>query len=173
MDAARQTGRLIAERGLRLVYGGSNVGLMGEAADAALASGGAVCGVIPQVLVEKEVAHTGLSEMHVVESMHDRKALMTDLADGFIALPGGFGTLDELFETLTWAQLKFHSKPVGLLNVEGYFDGLLAFCDRAVAEGFVHAAHREMIHVSEDPAALLDAMASHVPPDAGKWWRRA
>ena len=126
-EAARRTGRLIAARGSKLVYGGAHVGLMGALADAALASGGRVCGVIPRALVEKEVAHTRLSEQHVVESMHDRKALMSDLAGAFIALPGGFGTLDELFETLTWAQLRFHSKPVGLLNIDGYFDGLLAF----------------------------------------------
>lgn len=171
-EAARRTGRLIAQRGSRLVYGGAHVGLMGALADAALEAGGRVCGVIPRTLVEKEVAHTHLTEQHVVESMHDRKALMSDLADAFIALPGGFGTLDELFEILTWAQLRFHSKPVGLLNTDGYFDGLLAFCDRAVAEGFVHPAHREMIRVSHDPEVLLEALERHVPPDAGKWWTR-
>jgi len=108
----------------------------------------------------------------VVESMHDRKALMNELADAFLALPGGLGTLDELFETLTWAQLGFHHKPVGLLNVEGYFHHLLAFCDRAAADGFLHPAHRGMILVGTDPGALLDSMASHVPPSAGKWWQR-
>lgn len=172
-EAARRTGSLIARRGARLVYGGAHVGLMGVLADAALEAGGRVCGVIPRALVDREVAHGRLTEQHVVESMHDRKALMSDLAGAFLALPGGFGTLDELFETLTWAQLRFHSKPVGLLNVDGYFDGLLAFCDRAVKDGFLHPAHRDMIHVGEDPELLLDAMDRHVPADAGKWWTRA
>ncbi len=172
IEAARRTGAEIARRGLRLVYGGASVGLMGALADAALDAGGEAIGVIPAALVAKEVAHTRLTEQHVVESMHDRKALMNELSDAFLALPGGLGTLDELFETLTWAQLGFHAKPVGLLNVEGFFDPLLAFCDRAVAEGFLHPAHRAMILVSADPAALLDAMPSHVPPAAGKWWQR-
>ncbi|MBI5086941.1 MAG: TIGR00730 family Rossman fold protein [Acidobacteria bacterium] len=170
--AARAVARVIAGRGLTLVYGGARVGLMGALADEALRLGGRVVGVIPRALVEKEVAHTGLTQQHVVESMHDRKALMSELAGGFIALPGGFGTLDELFEALTWAQLKFHSKPVGLLDVAGYFDGLLAFCRRAVEDGFIHPAHVDMIHVSDDPGALLDSMDGHVPPDAGKWWKR-
>ncbi len=172
MDAARLTGAEIARRGLRLVYGGARVGLMGALADAALASGGEVVGVIPQALVDKEVAHTGLSRLHVVESMHDRKALMNEIAQAFLALPGGLGTLDELFETLTWAQLGFHHKPVALLNVDGYFDPLLQFCERAVADGFLHPAHRQMILSGEDPAVLLDAMTRHVPPHAGKWWQR-
>ncbi|MEJ5369775.1 MAG: TIGR00730 family Rossman fold protein [Bryobacteraceae bacterium] len=171
-EAARRTGGEIARRGLRLVYGGARVGLMGALADAALASGGEVVGVIPQSLVDKEVAHTGLTRLHVVESMHDRKALMNELSGAFLALPGGLGTLDELFETLTWAQLGFHHKPVALLNVEGYFDPLLSFCDRAAAEGFLHPAHRQMILCGDDPAALLDAMSRHVPPQAGKWWQR-
>lgn len=169
-EAARRVGAAIAARRLKLIYGGASVGLMGALADAALAAGCHVCGVIPRALVTREVAHEGLSEQHVVESMHDRKALMNGLASGFIALPGGFGTLDELFETLTWAQLAFHSKPVGLLNVEGYFDGLLAFCDRAAQEGFLHPAHRAMIHVSGDIEKLLDSMDGHVPPPVGKWW---
>jgi len=172
MDAARLTGAVIARRRLRLVYGGARVGLMGALADAALAAGGEVVGVIPQSLVDKEVAHTGLTRLHVVESMHDRKALMNELAGGFLALPGGLGTLDELFETLTWAQLGFHHKPVALLNVDGYFDSLLRFCDRAATDGFLHPAHRQMILSGEDPAALLDAMTRHVPPQAGKWWQR-
>ncbi len=171
-EAARRTGRIIAGRGLTLVYGGSHVGLMGALADTAMAAGARVVGVIPQSLVAKEVAHTSLTEQHVVESMHDRKALMNELSDAFIALPGGFGTLDELFETLTWAQLQFHSKPIGLLNVDGFFDGLLKFCDRAVEDRFIHPAHRAMIHVGADPGALLDEMANHVPPVAGKWWIR-
>jgi len=171
-EAARRTGAEIARRGLRLVYGGASVGLMGALADAALEAGGIVVGVIPRALVQKEVAHPRLTEQHVVESMHDRKALMSQLADAFLALPGGLGTLDELFETLTWAQLGFHHKPVALLNTGGYFDQLLAFLDRAVQDGFLHPAHREMIFSGSDPAALLDAMRSHVPPSAGKWWLR-
>jgi uncharacterized protein (TIGR00730 family) len=170
--AARCTGAEIARRGLRLIYGGSNVGLMGALADAALENGGAVIGVIPRALVEKEVAHPSLTEQHVVESMHDRKALMSELSDAFLALPGGLGTLDELFETLTWAQLGFHHKPVSLLNTEGFFDSLLRFLDRAARDGFLHPAHREMIHSGVDPTALLDAMLAHVPPSAGKWWLR-
>jgi hypothetical protein len=171
-EAARSTGRAIAALGLGLIYGGSNVGLMGVVADTVLAAGGEVTGVIPHALVEKEVAHTGLTRQHVVESMHDRKALMVELADGFIALPGGFGTLDELFESLTWGQLRFHTKPIGLLNTSGYFDGLLSFCDRAVEDGFIHPAHRAMIHVGVDPTELLTRMLDYQPPDAGKWWTR-
>lgn len=171
-EAARRTGRAVARRGLRLVYGGASVGLMGALADAALEAGGEVIGVIPQALVDREVAHTRLTEQHVVESMHDRKALMSELADGFLALPGGLGTLDELFETLTWGQLGLHRKPVALLNVEGYFDDLLRFCDRAAADGFLHPAHRSMILSGEDPDALLDAMPRFRPSEAGKWWVR-
>ncbi len=171
-DAARRTGSEIARRGLRLIYGGAGVGLMGALADAALEAGGAVIGVIPQSLVDREVAHARLTQQHVVESMHDRKALMNELADAFLALPGGLGTLDELFETLTWAQLGFHHKPVALLNAEGYFDSLLRFLDRAVEEGFLHPAHRGMIHSDGDPGALLDSMRGYVPPAAGKWWQR-
>lgn len=172
-EAARRAGAEIARRGLRLVYGGASVGLMGALADAALEAGGIVIGVIPRALVNQEVAHPRLTEQHVVESMHDRKALMGQLSDAFLALPGGLGTLDELFETLTWAQLGFHHKPVGLLNVAGYFDLLLAFLDRAVEDGFLHPAHRAMIHSGLDPAFLLDAMRSHESPSAGKWWLRS
>ena len=171
-DAARATADAVGARRLRLVYGGSHVGLMGALADRALALGVTVVGVIPQSLVAKEVAHTALTEQHVVESMHDRKALMNELSESFVALPGGFGTLDELFETLTWAQLRFHSKPVGLLNVGGFFDGLLAFMQRAIDDGFLHPAHRDMIYVDEDPGRLLDRMSAFTPPEAGKWWTR-
>lgn len=160
LQAARATGEAIAARGLTLVYGGARVGLMGVVADTVLERGGRVTGVIPRALVDKEVAHPGLTVQHVVESMHDRKALMSELADGFLALPGGFGTLDELFEMLTWAQLGFHAKPIGLLNTAGYFDGLLAFCDRAVQDGFVYAAQREAILTGVDPALLVDQMAA-------------
>ena len=159
VQAARATGEAIARRGLSLVYGGAKVGLMGVVADTVLARGGRVIGVIPRALVEKEVAHPGLTVQHVVESMHDRKALMSELADGFLALPGGFGTLDELFEMLTWSQLGFHAKPIGVLNTSGYFDGLLSFCDRAVTDGFVHAAHRDTILTGVDARELLGRMS--------------
>ncbi|WP_321476914.1 TIGR00730 family Rossman fold protein [uncultured Paludibaculum sp.] len=172
-DAACLTGQILAERGHTLVYGGAHVGLMGALADSALALRGRVVGVIPQSLVDKEVAHNGLTEQHVVESMHVRKALMNELSDAFLALPGGFGTLDELFETLTWAQLKFHTKPVGLLNIDGYYDGLLAFARRAVNDGFIHPDHVDMILVGTDPGELLDRMAGFVAPETGKWWRRS
>ena len=164
IQAARAAGEAIAARGLDLIYGGAKVGLMGVVADTVLARGGRVTGVIPRALVDKEVAHPGLSVQHVVESMHDRKALMSELADGFLALPGGFGTLDELFEMLTWSQLGFHSKPIALLNTAGYFDGLLSFCDRAVRDGFVHAAHRQMIRTGVDAAQLLDQMRAACEP---------
>jgi hypothetical protein len=170
-EAARATGRLLAERGLGLVYGGGDVGLMGEVADAVLAAGGTVTGVIPRALLEREVGHRGLTELHVVETMHERKAMMADLADGFVALPGGFGTLDELCEILTWSQLGFHAKPCGVLNVEGYFDALLALFDHAVAEQFVRPQHRALVLQSTDPAALLDAMAAFRPPQGEKWIR--
>jgi len=150
------------------VYGGARVGLMGAVADAALDAGGVVIGVIPQGLVAKEIAHTGLTELRVVASMHERKAMMADLADGFVALPGGWGTLEEFFEVLTWAQLGLHAKPCGLLNVGGYFDGLLAFADHAAAEGFVRREHREMMIVAGAPAVLLDRMAQHQPPAVEK-----
>lgn len=169
-DATRATAYALTSMGL--VYGGAKVGLMGVLADAVLAAGGHVTGIIPRALVEKEVAHTGLTCQHVVESMHDRKALMVELSDGFLALPGGFGTLDELFEVLTWGQLKLHSKPIGLLNVGGYFDGLLSFCERVVQDGFIHPAHRDMIHAGTDPVELLPRMLEYRPPEAGKWWTR-
>jgi hypothetical protein len=170
-EAARATGRLLAERGIGLVYGGGNVGLMGEVADAVLAAGGEVTGVIPRALMEREVGHRGLTTLHVVGSMHERKALMVDLADGFVALPGGYGTLDELCEALTWSQLGIHAKPCGVLNVDGYFDALLALFDHATREGFVRPAHRELVLQSSDPAALLDAMATFRAPTTEKWIR--
>ncbi len=171
--AASDLGRTLAGRGLDVVYGGARVGLMGALADAALAAGGKVVGVMPEALVAKEVAHLGLSELHVVKSMHERKAMMADLADGFVALPGGLGTLEEFFEVLTWAQLGLHGKPCGLLNIEGYFEGLLAFLDHSVAEGFVKAEHRAMIPVAGTSDALLDAMESYRAPAVGKWIGRA
>jgi uncharacterized protein (TIGR00730 family) len=168
-EAAAQVGRALAGSGRVLVYGGGHVGLMGVLADAALAAGGRVVGVIPQSLVEKELAHGGLTDLRVVPSMHARKALMADLSDGFLALPGGLGTLEELFETWTWGQLGLHAKPYGLLNVGGFFDLLLAFLDRLVEQGFVRAEHREMLLVSPGPAELLGRMAGHRPGRLDRW----
>jgi len=168
LDLARDFGTALASRGLDLVYGGARTGLMGAAADAALASGGRVIGVIPQSLADMEVAHAGLTELHLVNSMHERKALMADLSDGFAALPGGLGTLDEWFEIWTWAQLGFHHKPIGLLNFEGFFDPLLAFLDHLVAEGFVRPEHRAMAVVEREVGALLGRLMSanmHPGPD--------
>ena len=172
-SAAAELGRLLATRELELVYGGAHVGLMGVVADAALAAGGQVTGVIPSALVAKEVAHTGLTDLRVVTSMHERKAVMSDLADAFIALPGGWGTLEEFFEVLTWGQLGLHRKPCGLLNAARYFDGLLAFVDHSIEEGFVRPAYRSMITVADSPAALLDLLAASEPPAVAKWIDRA
>jgi uncharacterized protein (TIGR00730 family) len=168
-EAARSVGRTLAKRGLGVVFGGGSVGLMAETANAALAEGGQVIGIIPGVLVEKELAHTGVTELRVVESMHERKAMMAELSDAFIALPGGWGTLEELFETVTWAQLGFHEKPVGLLNVLGYYDGLLRFLDQAVEAGFLKAEHRALLLLGDSPEALLDTFASYRAPREGKW----
>jgi uncharacterized protein (TIGR00730 family) len=154
---------------LRLVYGGGNIGLMGVVADAALAAGGRVIGVIPQALVDKELAHRGLTELHVVESMHQRKARMAELADAFIALPGGFGTLEEFCEMLTWAQLGLHAKPCGLLNIEGYYDPLLMLFDRAVADRFLHPQQRAIVLTGEAPGELLERLACYRPATMEKW----
>lgn len=172
-QAAVDLGAACARRGLGLVYGGGNVGLMGVVADAALAKGGAVIGVIPKALATKEVAHLRLDDLRVVESMHERKQVMADLADGFIALPGGMGTLEELCEILTWAQLGMHAKPCGLLNVAGYFDPFLAFLDHAVREAFLKPKHRELALVEENPERLLDAFATYRPPRVEKWIRKS
>lgn len=161
--AATSLGALLAGRGLGLVYGGGNIGLMGEVANAALGAGGRVIGVIPESLDEHEVTHRGVTELHVVQSMHERKALMADRADAFIALPGGFGTFDELFEILTWAQLGLHTKPCGLLNVDGFYDPLIVFLDHAVEHGFLKQKHRDILHVGTDGAELLDRMAKFHP----------
>lgn len=166
---ARRLGALLAARGVRLVYGGGRVGLMGEVADAVLAAGGQAVGVIPQALWEREVGHTGLTELHVVESMHQRKAMMAELSDAFVALPGGIGTLEELFEIWTWGQLGIHRKPYALLDVAGYFQPLVAFLDHMVDRGFVRPAHRAMVLVDTDPASLLDRLASHRPPPTPSW----
>ena len=158
-DAARGLAEAMVARKIDLVYGGAHVGLMGRLADAVMAGGRRATGVIPRTLVEREVAHRGLDDLRVVGTMHERKALMADLADAFLAIPGGLGTLDELFEVWTWAQLGLHRKPIGLLNVAGYFDPLLSFLDRATAEGFVGAEHRAKLLVESDPAVLLDRLA--------------
>lgn len=167
--AAESLARLLAQRGITVIYGGSSKGLMGRLADAALAAGGRVIGVLPQSLIDKEVGHDGLHELHIVSSMHERKALMSDFADAFIALPGGFGTLEEIIETVTWAQLGFHNKPCGLLNVAGYFDPLCQFMAGAVAEGFIRSAHRDILQVAASPEELLAKFARYTAPAIGKW----
>jgi hypothetical protein len=170
--AAAKLGHCLAERGVGLVYGGGKVGLMGTIADAVLERGGEVIGVIPQDLVNKELAHTGLADLRVVTSMHERKALMERFADGFIALPGGFGTLDELCEILTWAQLGLHRKPCGILNVDGYFDLFLEFADHAVEQGFIQPKHRALVLESDDPNALLDAFQNYKPAELARWLKK-
>ena len=171
--AAEEVGRLLATQGRRLVYGGGRLGLMGAVADAALAHGGEVIGVIPGALVEKEVAHTGLTELRVVASMHDRKAAMADLTDGFLALPGGIGTLEEFFEIWTWGQLGLHHKPFGLLNVAGFFDPLLAFLDQLTEQRFVRAEHRGMLCTRAVAGDLLEEMTAHRPVDVWRWLSKA
>lgn len=168
-EAAAETASYLAQEGIGLVYGGGNVGLMGVIANAALNAGGEVIGVIPQALMDKELGHGGVTELHVVRSMHERKQRMVDLSDGFIALPGGIGTLDEMFETLTWLQLSFHEKPVGMLNVNGFFDGLLVFLDHMTAQGFLKQEHRDCLLVADSPQELLNKMRSFRPPVLGKW----
>jgi uncharacterized protein (TIGR00730 family) len=167
--ATRDLGRTLAEKGITLVYGGGRVGLMGVAADAVLEAGGEAIGVIPKALVQREIAHTGLTDLRVVGSMHERKALMSELSEGFVALPGGTGTLEEFFEVLTWAQLGEHRKPCGLLNVDGYYDSLLAVFAHMVAEGFLSEEHRSMILVKTEPVPLLEALARYRPPETPKW----
>jgi uncharacterized protein (TIGR00730 family) len=172
VDAAIALGETLASARIGLVYGGAKVGLMGAVADAALRGGDEVIGVIPEALMTKEVAHDGLTELRVVRSMHERKAMMADLADGgFIALPGGLGTFEELFEVWTWAQLGYHAKPVALLDAGGFYAGLLAFLDGAVAAGFVKPAPRSMLLVDTDPSALVARMKAYIPPSAPKWIR--
>ena len=168
-EAARELGRTLAERGNTLVYGGGHVGLMGVVADAALGAGGGVIGVMPRSLVDREIGHTDLTKLHVVRSMHERKALMSELSEGFIALPGGNGTLEEFFEVLTWAQLGEHAKPCGLLNVAGYYDPLLAVFDQMVDRAFLRREHRELVLVEEDPSALLERFEGYEPLTTIKW----
>jgi uncharacterized protein (TIGR00730 family) len=169
VQAASALGRLLSERGIGVVYGGSNVGLMAALANEVLDDQGEIIGVIPRMLVQREVAHTELADLRIVESMHERKAMMAELADGFLALPGGIGTLEEFFEVWTWAQLGVHEKPCGLLNVGGYFDGLLSFLDRAVEERFVREVHRQMLIVEDSAPRLLDRFESYEPPRVVKW----
>jgi len=168
-EAAAALGRTLVERDLGLVYGGGDVGLMGTIADATLEAGGEVHGVIPGALLEREPTREGLTTLEVVDSMHERKARMADLADAFVALPGGFGTLEELMEVLTWAQLGFHGDPCGLLDVAGYYDPLVAFFDRQVADGFVSEVHREMLVVADDADELLDRFEAYVPPPVERY----
>lgn len=163
--AAEALGALLAERQIELVYGGAHVGLMGALADSVLARGGRVIGVIPQALLAREIAHSGLTQLHVVDSMHDRKALMASLSDGFVALPGGIGTLEELFEVWTWAQLGLHGKPCALLDVDGFYAGLVGFLDHAAAQGFVRKTQREGLIVETNAQALLSRMFDALPTD--------
>lgn len=169
VQAAASLAREMCARNIGLVYGGAAVGVMGAVADAVLEAGGEVIGVIPKSLAVKEVAHPDLSELHVVASMHDRKAMMAELADGFIALPGGWGTLEEIFEMLTWAQLGFHEKPCGLLNTEGYYDGLIGFLENAFQQQFVSELYRPMLMTSSKPVSLLDQFAVYQAPKVRKW----
>ena len=172
-DAATAIGREVAERGWTLVYGGGNIGLMGLVADAALAAGGKVIGVIPQHLFDKEVAHLGLTNLVIVDSMHERKARMADESDAFVALPGGFGTFEEFCEVLTWAQLGLHSKPCGLLNVGGFYDSLLRLFDHAEQSKFLRTEHRSLVLDDDDISRLLDRMLAHEPPKVHKWIDRS
>ena len=169
LESARTLATELVKRDLGLVYGGASVGIMGAIADAVLADGGEVVGVIPKTLMDKEVSHSGLTELIVVDSMHERKAIMAKMSDGFIALPGGLGTIEELFEVLTWSQLGFHDKPCALLNVKGYYDNLSLFLDHAVEQQFIKRAHRETLLMDERPDKLLDQMSSYIPPILDKW----
>ncbi|HEX6039628.1 TIGR00730 family Rossman fold protein [Longimicrobium sp.] len=168
-DAARAMGRALADHGIGLVYGGGGVGLMGIVADTVMQAGGEVIGVIPEALMRREVGHLEVTQLHVVHSMHERKAMMADLSDGFVAMPGGYGTFEEFCEVITWSQLGFHPKPCGLLNVAGYYAPLLAMFDHAVAERFVRPQHRQLVLEDTDPGALLDKMRAFVPPSSEKW----
>jgi uncharacterized protein (TIGR00730 family) len=173
VEAARQLGRMLVERNYGLVYGGGNIGLMGVMADAVLEARGQVIGVIPEPFVVKEVAHRGLSELRVVQSMHERKAVMAELSDGFIALPGGIGTMEEFFEVLSWAQLGIHKKPCGLLNVSDYYQDVVQFLDRAVEHGFLKPQHRSLLLVEREPARLLDDLERFAAPRVTQWFDRS
>ena len=169
ITAAKQLASVLSERGIGLVYGGATVGVMGAIADAVLEAGGEAIGVIPKSLAVKELAHENLSELHVVASMHERKAMMAELSDGFVALPGGWGTLEEIFEILTWAQLGFHDKPCGLLNIDGYYDGLIGFLENSFEQQFVNELCRPMLMTARDPKALLKQFTSYQAPKVRKW----
>lgn len=169
IEGARTFGRLLSERGIGVVYGGANVGLMAALANEVADNLGDIIGVIPRMLVDREVANKSLDDLRIVDSMHERKAMMAELCDGFVALPGGIGTLEEFFEVWTWAQLGVHEKPCGLLNIAGYFDPLLAFLDRAVEEKFVREVHRSMVIVEDDPRRLLQRFEGYEPPRVVKW----
>ncbi len=169
VQAARELGENMAASGIELVYGGGNVGIMGEIANAVLARGGKAVGVIPKTLVDKELAHRSLTELRVVSTMHERKALMSELSDAFIALPGGIGTLEEFFEVLTWAQLGFQKKPCALLNTAGYYDHLISFIGKMVSDGFLHESHRGLMVIEKNPAAVIEKIKSHKPVCTDKW----
>lgn len=169
IDQAQQFAQELVKRDIGLVYGGSSVGIMGVMADAVLAAGGRAIGILPDLLLKKELAHRNLTELHIVSSMHERKAMMIEKADGFVALPGGAGTLEEIFETWTWAQLGMHQKPCGLLNIAGYYDALGQFLDHTVEEEFIGPQHRTMLIIENDPTVLLDRFAAYVPPSVSKW----
>jgi len=168
-QVARQLARAMVSKNINLVYGGASVGIMGEIANAVLEEGGEVIGIIPKGLFKKEVAHTGITELREVDSMHERKSLMADLSDGFIALPGGFGTIEEIFEIITWSQLGMHRKPCGLLNVCHYYDKLISFLDHAVSEQFIKATHRSTILIDKCPNALLEKLEEYKAPETAKW----
>ena len=171
-EAAVALATLLADRGIGIVFGGGKVGLMGVVADTGMAAGGEVIGVMPQALINREIGHDGITELRVVHSMHERKALMAELADGFVALPGGAGTLEELIEIYTWSQLGLHRKPMGVLNVNGYYDGLVGLLDHAVEEGFVRPQHREAMQFAATPEELLDRLAGWQPTYTPKWMDR-
>jgi uncharacterized protein (TIGR00730 family) len=170
LEMAEILGQILSNRNLELVYGGASVGLMGNVADAVIKSGGSTIGVIPKMFADK-VSHQELTNLYIVDSMHERKAKMFELSDGFIALPGGFGTIEEITELLTWAQLGINKKPCGIINVDGYFDKLLTFFDRGVTDGFIKSEHREMLIVEDSPGTLLDRFEEYNAPDVKKWVR--
>lgn len=169
VETAERTGRLIAEQGMELVYGGGGRGLMGAVADGALGANGKVIGIIPRHLFKREGLHHGLTRLEAVDTMHQRKAMMAELSDGFLALPGGIGTMEELFEIWTWTQIGVHGKPCGILNVDGYYDGLLSFLDGMVDRGFLAQSHRDVVLVDDDPASLIERVVAHRPQIHGRW----
>ncbi len=169
LETAIQLGRVLAERGLELVYGGASIGLMGAVADSVMAGGGKVVGVIPEAMASKEVAHDGVTEMHVVSSMHERKSMMARLADAFVALPGGFGSFEELLEMITWAQLGIHRKPVGILNVNGYYDPLIQLFEGAIEAGFIKPRNRQLFVIEQEADRLLQTLLAHKPPEVKRW----